>query len=50
MREKYSIDRGKLLKFEGDSREFANYLEQLIQTVKQCFFNENKNWKKNIGI
>ena len=35
MRKNYSIDREKLLKFEAEGREFANFLrslEQFIQT------------------
>ena len=50
MRKKCSSDREKLLKFEAEGREFANFLkslEQFIQTVKErseqfliteCFF------------
>ena len=37
MRKKYSSDREKLLKFEVEGRELANFLrslEQFIQTVK----------------
>ena len=37
MRRKCSSDRGKLLKFEAEGREFSKFLrslEQFIQTVK----------------
>ena len=37
MRKKCSSDRGKLLEFEAEGREFAKFLrspEQFIQTVK----------------
>ena len=43
MRKNCSSDREKLLKFEAEGREFANFLrllEQFIQTVK----GQNKFW------
>ena len=46
MRKNCSSDREKLLKFEAEGREFANFLrslEQFIQTVK----GQNNFWQQN---
>ena len=46
MRKNCSSDRGKLLKFEAEGREFAKFLrslEQFIQTVK----GQDNCWKQN---
>jgi hypothetical protein len=64
VRNKYSSDQEKVLKFEVEGREFVNFLrslEQFVQTVKgQNLFlevsqvsknyNYNSNWKKLLGL
>ena len=49
MRKNCSSDREKLLKFEAEGREFANFLrslEQFIQTV----IGQNNFWQQNASL
>ena len=44
MRKNCSIDRGKLLKFEAEGREFANFLISIGQFIQTTVKGQNIFW------